>query len=120
MRGIQLVLLGGIAFLAIYFIIRIKKRLIDLLFLGLLISCAILFILWPDLTTVIAHKLGVGRGADLIFYVSLLLFWYAILKLYARIRLLEQKMTNILRDQALHNAIDFSKPGTDETNTPKP
>ena len=93
MSGIQLVLLTGIAFITLYFIIQLKKQLIDLGLLFLLIAAAVVFIIWPESTNILAHKLGVGRGADLIFYVSILLFWFIVLKLYARLRRLEKTVT---------------------------
>jgi small membrane protein len=109
MNGIQLVLLTGTVFIGLYFLIRLKKRLLDIILLFALIACAIVFILWPDVTTSIAKKLGVGRGADLIFYVSILIFWFVSLKLYARIRKLEQQFTKIVREDALKKVQDTNE-----------
>jgi hypothetical protein len=106
MKEIQPVLLAGVAFIFLYFIVWMKKRLLDIIILFVMITCAVLFILWPDLTTIIAKKVGVGRGADLIFYVSILIFWFVILKLYSRIRRLEQLFTTIIRNDALKNVKD--------------
>lgn len=103
MNGIQAVLLTGVAFIFLYFIIRLKKRLLDIILLFIMIACAVVFILWPDLSSQIAQKLGVGRGTDLILYLSILIFWFMILKLYTRIRRLEQLFTSIIRDDALKN-----------------
>lgn len=104
MSGIQIVLLTGVAFISLYLIIRLKKKVLDLIFLLALIVAAILFIVWPDLTNALAKKLGVGRGADLVFYTSILIFWFVLLKLYLRIRQLEQSFTQIIRDDAIKNA----------------
>lgn len=104
MSGIQLVLLTGIAFITLYFIIQLKKQLIDLGLLFLLIAAAVVFIVWPESTNILAHKLGVGRGADLIFYVSILLFWFIVLKLYARLRRLEKTVTQFIREEAIKKA----------------
>lgn len=106
MKEIQPVLLAGVAFIFLYFIVWMKKRLLDIIILFVMIACAVLFILWPDLTTIIAKKVGVGRGADLIFYVSILIFWFVILKLYSRVRRLEQLFTTIIRNDALKNVKD--------------
>lgn len=111
MKEIQPVLLAGVAFIFLYFIVWMKKRLLDIIILFVMIACAVLFILWPDLTTIIAKKVGVGRGADLIFYVSILIFWFVILKLYSRVRRLEQLFTTIIRNDALKNVKD----NTDES-----
>ena len=81
MTGIKILLTTGVAFIA-----------------------AVVFILFPDITNSIANKLGVGRGADLVFYTSILIFWFAILKLYARIRKLEQIITQVVRKDAIDEA----------------
>ena len=104
MSGIQLLLLTGVVFIGLYFITRLKKRLLDIFLLFILIAAAIIFILWPDITNTIARKLNVGRGADLIFYISILIFWFVILKLYARMRRMEQALTDMARKQALDTA----------------
>jgi small membrane protein len=104
MSGIQLVLVTGFIFIGLYFLIRLKKRLLDIILLFLMIAAAIVFVLWPGVTNIIANTLGVGRGADLIFYLSILIFWFVALKLYARIRKLEQLFTQIIREDALKNA----------------
>lgn len=104
MNGIQLILLTGIAFIGLYFAIRLRKRLLDIVLLFAMIICAVIFIVWPDVTNTIAKRIGVGRGADMIFYLSILIFWFIALKLYARIRRLEQLFTQIVREDALKKA----------------
>jgi small membrane protein len=108
MNGIKILLITGVAFIAVYFFIRLRNAWFDLVLLFTLITGAIVFILFPDITNTIAHKLGVGRGADLVFYTSIIIFWFVILKLYARIRRLEQIITEVVRKDAL-----------DETSTNK-
>src|ERR1700733_15218831 len=104
MNGIKSILITGVAFIAVYFFIRLRNSLFDILLLLALIAAAIFFILFPDTTNSLAHKLGVGRGADLVFYTSILIFWFVILKLYARIRRLEQIITQVVRKDALDDA----------------
>jgi hypothetical protein len=89
--------------IAVYFYVRLRNTLFDIILLFLLIAAAIIFILFPELTNKLAHYLGVGRGVDLIFYISTITFWFVILKLYTRIRKLEQIMTTIIRKDALEN-----------------
>jgi hypothetical protein len=108
MNGIQLLLLTGVAIISLYFIIRLKKRILDIVLLAGMIACAVVLILWPDITTTVATRLGVGRGADLVFYVSILTFWFVVLKLYARIRKLEQALTEMIRQEALNKAQDLT------------
>ena len=108
MSGIQLFLITGVILISIYFITRVRHRALDLLILGAMIICAIVFIIRPDITNSLAHKVGVGRGADLVFYMSILIFWFIILKLYARLRKLEQMITDVIRKDALDNAIEIT------------
>ncbi len=108
MSGIQLVLVTGFIFIGLYFITRLKKRLLDIVLLFAMIAAGTLFSLRPDITNIIARELGVGRGADLIFYISILIFWFVSLKLYARIRKLEQQVTCIIRDGAIRDATEIT------------
>ncbi len=104
MTDIQILLLTGILFVAFYFVIRLRKRLLDLVLMFIMSAAAIVFVIWPDLTNTIAKKLGVGRGADLIFYISIILFWFVVLRLYVRIRKLEQTFTEMIRKNAIEQA----------------
>lgn len=104
MTGIQLLLIFGVSLLGIYYVIRLKKTVVDLMLMLFMIFTAISFILWPDLTNKIAHQLGVGRGADLVYYICILLFSFALLKLYSRMRRLEQEFTRLVREDALKKA----------------
>ncbi len=108
MNGIKILLITGLAFIAVYFFIRLRNSLFDILLLLVLVVTAALFIIFPGISNDIAHRLGVGRGADLVFYTCILIFWFVILKLYARIRRLEQTMTQIVRKEAI-DSVDEPK-----------
>jgi hypothetical protein len=58
-------------------------------------------IIFPDATSFLAHLLGIGRGADLIVYTSLLISFYLIFRLYLALVRLEQAITEIVRAIAL-------------------
>ncbi len=103
MSGIKILLITGVIFFAVYFFVRLRNSLFDLLLLSLLMATAVIFILFPELTNNLANSLGVGRGADLVFYTSILLFWFVILKLYSRLRKLEQIISTLIRKDALNN-----------------
>ncbi len=100
MNGIQLLLISGVVIIFGYYISRFRNALVDLIALFLFAGLGIFFILFPEYTNKIAHKLGVGRGADLLFYSCILFFLFIILKLFARIRRLEEKLTELVRQQA--------------------
>lgn len=104
MSGIQILLISGVAVILVYYIARFRNALIDLVALFLFAGLGVFFILFPDYTNTIAHRLGVGRGADLLFYICILFFLFVILKLFARIRRLEDKLTDLVRQQAMDQA----------------
>lgn len=104
MNGIQILLIGGVLAIFVYYISRFRSAFVDLLLLSVFAALAVFFILFPDYTNVIAKKLGVGRGADLLFYLCILLFLFILIKLFARIRRLEKKLTELVRKQAKDEA----------------
>jgi hypothetical protein len=58
-------------------------------------------ITFPDATSFVAYLLGIGRGADLIIYASLLVSFYLILRVHLTLARLEQEITEIVRAIAL-------------------
>jgi hypothetical protein len=104
MTGIQILLIGGVLAIFLYYISRFRNALVDLLILIAFSGLAVFFILFPDYTNVIAAKLGVSRGADLMFYCCILFFLFILIKMFARIRRLEKKLTEIIRQKAKDEA----------------
>jgi len=104
MTAIQIILISAFLFTALYYFVRLRNRIADVLLLLVLVVAAVLFILFPGWTNFIAQKLGVGRGADLVFYLCIVLFCFVILKLYSRMRKLEQQVTEIIRKQSIDEA----------------
>jgi len=54
-------------------------------------------IIFPEITNFIANKVGIGRGADVAVYASILLIFYVIFKIYTRIDRIEKDMTKLVR-----------------------
>lgn len=103
MSGIQIILITGVIAIFIYYMFRLSNAVVDLFVFLLFTVLAVFFILSPGKTNVIAHKLGVGRGTDLLFYICVLFFFFIILKLLAHMRRIERKVTEIVRQQAKDN-----------------
>jgi hypothetical protein len=55
----------------------------------------------PQTSTAIAHILGVGRGADAVVYISVLVLFYAVFRLYVKMEFIEHEITDIVRKLAL-------------------
>ena len=104
MKSIQGILIACFLVAAILASIVFRARLAYRMLAVVLFLAAIGFVLFPDFTTVIAKSLGVGRGTDLLLYVSLIAGIHAILLLYRRTRELERKITEQVRATALRDA----------------
>ena len=104
MSIIQIVLTISIALIAIYMYMRLRSTLLDVILIILFFAAGIFFVLFPDTTNEIAHLVGVSRGADLLSYSAILFLFFLILKLYSRLRRVEQKFTELVRNKSLEEA----------------
>ena len=108
MIPIQIVLISAVVFGAFYMYLRLRNNLVDAILIFLFCRVAIFFILFPDMTTKIALWMGVKRGINLVFYCITIFFFFLILKLYSRMRRLENKFTELIRENSLKNAEDLT------------
>ena len=58
-------------------------------------------VLWPHATDVAARWAGIGRGADLLIFVSVIALFALVSWLLARVEKLERSLTRVVRDGAL-------------------
>lgn len=58
----------------------------------------------PNLLLYIAHKLGVGRGTDLLVYTLSMCFFISIVLVFTKVKEIESKLTKITREIALINS----------------
>lgn len=73
-----------------------------------------LVIIWPRSTFLVARWLGIGRGADLLLYVSVLLMLVGFFYVYGRFRRLDRQITLLVRRLAIDNV---ERPGADPSAT---
>jgi hypothetical protein len=109
MSIIQLALTAGVIIIGLYMYLRLRSTLFDVLLILLFIGAGIFLILFPDYANRIAHWAGVGRGADLMFYLGILFLFFLILKLYARLRRIEQNFTELVRKKSIEEGEDIAK-----------
>lgn len=109
MVPIQIVLISAVVFLTFYMYLRLRSGLLDAILIFLFCGAAVFFIISPDTTTWLAQKLGVKRGINLVFYFMTLFFFFLILKLYSRLRRLENKFTEMVRQNSLEKAEKMDK-----------
>ncbi|MCB0324188.1 MAG: DUF2304 domain-containing protein [Bdellovibrionales bacterium] len=75
----------------------------------LLCVIAAVLIADPRLTVLAARALGIGRGADLVFYSAILGSLFGSFLFYVRIRRIENKLTGIVRELAIREALPPSR-----------
>lgn len=109
MTPIQIILISAFLFTSLYYFVRLRNRIADVVLLFVLLLTSILVILFPEWVSLIAQRIGVGRGTDLVFYLLVVLFFFVTLKLYSRLRKLEQQITDIIRKQSIEDAKNLKK-----------
>ena len=101
MTLIQVILAAGIIVIAIYMYLRLRSTIFDLILILLFLVTGIIFVMFNEITDKMAHFMGISRGADMIFYLSILFLFFLILKLYSRLRRVEQSLTELVRKKSI-------------------
>ncbi|MFA6105191.1 MAG: DUF2304 family protein [Patescibacteria group bacterium] len=58
-------------------------------------------VIQPNLTARVAEMLGVGRGADVVVYISLVVLFFIVFRLVIKIEKLNREITKVIREKAL-------------------
>jgi len=104
--AIQIFLLAVVIFAISRVYLRLKEGVITsrmAFFWFLIWIAALVGISLPATTTRIAEFFGVGRGVDIIVYISLALLFYLVFRIYVMIEDLRHQITYIVREIALSN-----------------
>lgn len=64
---------------------------------------AVVFVWWPDSTVRLANFLGIGRGADLVLYVSLAVIFYVLFRLNVKLEMINRDITKVVRRDTIGN-----------------
>ena len=107
MNAFQIVVLTGIALIAIFTIDaaargHIRKRIA--VFWLLVWGGAGGALAWPESTVLVARWLGIGRGADLVLYSSVVVMLAGFFYVYTRVRRLDRQITLLVRRLAIEGA----------------
>lgn len=62
---------------------------------------AIVIVLLPNTTSIIAQWVGIGRGVDLVVYASIVGLFFLVFKIFVSLDALEHKLTSMVRKDAL-------------------
>ena len=96
-----------------------RMRLPGLLFWCALSAAGAAALLFPDSTTIIAHSIGVERGADLLLYSAILVGLLVVFIGYLRFRILDRQITLLVRKLALEIAAEPKSESASDSSTPK-
>jgi hypothetical protein len=98
----QILLLIGLLFF-IFYVIKIRKLVFDRIIFIIGAVVGIFLVFFPGVSTVIANWMGIGRGADLVFYLFIIVSLFYFVSVNVEIRNLQKQITELTRTQALTN-----------------
>jgi hypothetical protein len=110
---IKLALLAAIAVVALFALrgsTRAFHRVVWRGYVVAILVAAAASVAFPGALTWIAHKVGVGRGADLLLYVLVVTFMLVSVILFRRISDLERKYVVLARSLAISEARTLDSP----------
>lgn len=104
---IQLLLLVFVVFAASRAVLRFKGGSIHfggMLFWLTIWAAALLAIFFPEKTSELARVAGIGRGADIVIYISLALLFYLVFRLHVYLEDLRTQISALIREISLLEA----------------
>ena len=110
--AIQIFLLAVVIFAISRVYLRLKEGVITsrmAFFWFLIWIAALVGVTLPATTTRIAEFFGVGRGVDIIVYISLALLFYLVFRIYVMIEDLRNQITYLIREIGLSGSSKIRK-----------
>lgn len=104
---IQIILALFVFFVVFNVIFKYKKKEIaaqEFIFWIFFWALVLTAVIYPRATDKIARIVGVGRGADLLVYLSILVLFFIVFKIFVKLERVEKNITKIIRAIALDEA----------------
>jgi small membrane protein len=101
----QILLIGALLIFIIY-VFLLRTLFLDRLILLFITASGILLVIYPDLATWIANLFGIGRGADLLLYLFVVLGLFFAVTITSEIKRLQRQVTELVRFITLSNPIE--------------
>ena len=97
----QIFLIGALTMLGVHAMTQRRRSgpLSYLIIFAALVG--IVLVMFPDASTMIARMVGIGRGADLVFYVFMVTMFAAVVNIHLRLRAHDEHVTRLARELAL-------------------
>jgi len=115
MNWFQILALGALVVVLLVTLLAVTKGWVtrrDAVLVAVISAAASIATAWPDeVTAPIAHKLGIGRGADLVFYCAVVVMFVGFWMTYIRLRHLRRQLTLLVRQLAIQEAQRNESPG---------
>jgi hypothetical protein len=105
MSPIQLILILLLVMAIATYFHRLRSKFLDNVIVLAIGTAGVVMIVMPKWTTSLAHYLGVGRGVDLIMYLGWIGIIFVCLLLYSKVRRIQSSLTELIRAQAIDNAL---------------
>ena len=90
---------------------RAGKRILLVAFAGLVVFT----LLFPETTTVAANWMGIGRGTDLVFYLTSFALMFLAVMVFLKFKRLEDRIATLTTELALR---DFDRESAGDTESP--
>jgi hypothetical protein len=102
---IQIILTLGLTLIFVYSILQRHRIRIIASAIAAAALFGIVMVRFPDAVTTLANGIGVGRGADLIFYLWVLVGAAVMVIMHVQMKVQEQKITLLARELAIERAL---------------
>jgi small membrane protein len=112
---IKFILLATLASFFVYILLLPRKSMLRKGFVLAFVLVMVAFVLNPEWSSAIAARVGVGRGVDLLFYLSHLALFFIAFVYYLKFKDVELRFTRLVQQLALegarssHNAVTRTK-----------
>ncbi len=113
MEPIQIIVIIISIFAISRVLLQVRKNVVAIdsaLFWVVIWLIVISIVIYPNTINNLADIVGVGRGVDVIIYLSIIFLFYMIYRMYVRMENLEREITKLVREIAL---IERKKKGND-------
>ncbi len=104
MKLIQLLLIPSLIILWFLSWKYVRSRILTKVLFLCSVLLGIYFVLFPEMSTSLANRLGVGRGTDLVMYIAIIVFAFGYVLMYAKINHQQDLITEIVRQMAIEHA----------------
>ena len=88
-------------------ILRIKKkdiRPMEFVFWSMLWIAVIIAVFFPGLVSIVANFLGISTGMGFLVYISILLLFYLVFRIYVKLDYFDQRLSKLIRELSIKEA----------------